>query len=151
MKRLIINADDFGYDEGVVRGIVDLHQAGVISSTSCLTNMPAWPQAAAYLREHPELGAGVHLVFNEGCPVLPAVQVPALVGQSGEFLNDRQIRRSAPRRVLRPDRAVYRRCGPPARPSGQPLCCLIRAPRPFQSDAGDGQEVQPAHPCPLWR
>ena len=83
MKRLIINADDFGYTEGVVRGIIELHEAGLISSTSCMTNMPAWPQATAYLRQHPELGAGVHLVFNAGRPVLPAEQVPALLGQDG--------------------------------------------------------------------
>jgi predicted glycoside hydrolase/deacetylase ChbG (UPF0249 family) len=94
MKRLIINADDFGYTEGVVRGIIELHEAGLISSTSCMTNMPAWPQATAYLRQHPELGAGVHLVFNAGRPVLPAEQVPALLGQDGQFLNDGQILRS---------------------------------------------------------
>ena len=94
MKRLIINADDFGHDEGVVRGIIACHQAGAISSTSCMTNMPAWPQAAAYLREHPELGAGVHLVFNAGQPVLPVAQVRALVGPDGRFLDDGQILRS---------------------------------------------------------
>jgi len=94
MKRLIINADDFGYNEGVVRGIINLKQAGVVTSTSCMTNMPAWPQAAAYLREHNDLGAGVHLVFNEGRPVLPVEQVPALVGEDGQFLNDGQILRS---------------------------------------------------------
>ena len=91
MKRLIINADDFGYDEGVVRGIIDLHRAGAITSTSCMTNMPAWPRAAAYLREHQDLGAGVHLVFNEGRPVLPAARVSALIGEDGQFLNDSQI------------------------------------------------------------
>ena len=94
MKRLIINADDFGYDEGVVRGIIDLDRAGAITSTSCMTNMPAWPQAAAYLREANGLGAGVHLVFNEGRPVLPVERVPALVGADGQFLNDGQILRS---------------------------------------------------------
>jgi predicted glycoside hydrolase/deacetylase ChbG (UPF0249 family) len=91
MKRLIINADDFGHDEGVVRGIIDCHRAGAIWSTSCMTNMPAWPQAAAYLQDHPELGAGVHLVFNAGQPVLPVEQVRALVGPAGRFLDDRQI------------------------------------------------------------
>jgi len=94
VKRLIINADDNGHDEGVARGIIDCHRAGAISSTSCMTNMPAWPQAAAYLREHPELGAGVHLVFNAGQPVLPGAQVQALVGPDGRFLNDGQILRS---------------------------------------------------------
>jgi hypothetical protein len=94
MKRLIINADDSGKSEGVVRGIVELHQAGIVTSTSCMTNLPAWPQAADYIREHAELGAGVHLTFNDGYPVLPREQVPALVGQDGQFLNDGQILRS---------------------------------------------------------
>ncbi len=91
MKILIVNADDMGHDDGVVRGIIDLHQAGVVSSCSCMTNMPAWPEAAAYLRDHPELGAGVHLVFNAGRPVLPPDQVSSLVGDSGHFMNDKQI------------------------------------------------------------
>lgn len=94
MKRLIVNADDFGVDHAVQRGIVELHQAGVVTSTSSMTNMPAWPEAAAYLREHPELGAGAHLVMNDGLPVLPADQVPALVGPDGRFLDDAQILRS---------------------------------------------------------
>jgi predicted glycoside hydrolase/deacetylase ChbG (UPF0249 family) len=94
MKRLIINADDFGYDESVVQGIIDLYEAGLVSSASCMTNMPAWPQAAAYLRAHPELGVGVHLVMNEGYPVLPADQVPALVKSDARFLKDNQILRS---------------------------------------------------------
>ena len=94
MKRLIINADDMGFDNGVVRGIVDLHRGRLITSTSCMTNMPAWPLAAAYLRDHSTLGAGVHLVMNEGYPVLPAARVPALVAADGRFLTDRQILRS---------------------------------------------------------
>ena len=108
MKRLIINADDFGYTEGVVRGIIELHQRGLISSTSCMTNMPAWPEAAAYLRQHPELGAGVHLVFNAGRPVLPAEQVPALLGPDGQFLSDGRIVRSLRRGATVQLRAEFR-------------------------------------------
>ncbi|MDD3828959.1 MAG: ChbG/HpnK family deacetylase [Anaerolineae bacterium] len=94
MKRLIINADDLGYDNGVVRGIIDLHRAGLVSSTSCMTNQPAWPLAAAYLRDHPDLGAGVHLVMNDGFPLLPPERVPALIGADRHFRNDLQILRS---------------------------------------------------------
>jgi predicted glycoside hydrolase/deacetylase ChbG (UPF0249 family) len=94
MKRLIVNADDMGHSNGVVRGIIELHRANLITSTSCMTNMPAWDLAAAYLREHLDLGAGVHLVFNEGHPVLPKKQVPTLVNGAGQFLNDGQILRN---------------------------------------------------------
>jgi predicted glycoside hydrolase/deacetylase ChbG (UPF0249 family) len=108
MKRLIINADDMGYTNGVVRGIIELHRAGLISSTSCMTNMPAWHLAAAYLREHPDLGAGVHLVFNEGYPVLPTRRVQALVGPDGRFLDDHQILRSFRRGTTDQLRAEFR-------------------------------------------
>jgi predicted glycoside hydrolase/deacetylase ChbG (UPF0249 family) len=107
-KRLIINADDMGYYDGVVQGITDLHQAGLISSTSCMTNAPAWPRAAAYLRQHPDLGAGVHLVFNEGRPVLPAERVPALLGDDGRFLDDGKILRSLRPGTTRQLRAEFR-------------------------------------------
>lgn len=108
MKRLIVNADDFGMDEGVVRGIIELHQAGLITSTSCMTNKPAWPQAAAYLRAHPKLGAGVHLTFNDGLPVLPASQVPALLGEGGRFMSDGQILRSFRPGTMAQIRAEFR-------------------------------------------
>ena len=91
MRRLIVNADDFGYTAGVGRAITELHAASLISSMSCMTNMPAWSEAAAYLRQRPDLGAGVHLVFNEGPPVLPPEEVPALLDGGGRFLADRQI------------------------------------------------------------
>jgi predicted glycoside hydrolase/deacetylase ChbG (UPF0249 family) len=91
MKKLIINADDFGLNEEVMQAICELYDSGLISSSSCMTNMPAWPQAAAYLRQHPDFAAGVHLVFNDGYPVLPGQQVPALLGEDGRFLSDQQI------------------------------------------------------------
>jgi predicted glycoside hydrolase/deacetylase ChbG (UPF0249 family) len=91
MKRLIINADDFGTDTGVVKAICELYEMGLVSSTSCMTNKPAWPEAAEYLKKNPEFGAGVHLVFNDGYPVLPAQLVPSLLGEGGQFLSDREI------------------------------------------------------------
>jgi predicted glycoside hydrolase/deacetylase ChbG (UPF0249 family) len=107
VRRIIVNADDFGYNADVVRGIVKLHQAGVVSSVSCMTNMPAWPQAAAYLREQPGLGAGVHLVFSEGYPLLPSEQVPALVGKDGQFLNNNRILTSLRRGMKNQLRAEF--------------------------------------------
>jgi predicted glycoside hydrolase/deacetylase ChbG (UPF0249 family) len=84
-KRLIVNADDFGYAEGSVPAIIVLYEAGVVTSTTVLVNQPHWPEAAAYLRDHPGLGAGVHLVMNEGRPILPAEQVRSLVDDRGQF------------------------------------------------------------------
>jgi len=91
MRTLIINGDDFGYSTGVNRAIIQCHEAGVLTSTTALVNMLAWPEAAAYLREHPNLGVGVHLVFNDGRPVLTPEQVPTLVDDAGYFLADEAL------------------------------------------------------------
>jgi predicted glycoside hydrolase/deacetylase ChbG (UPF0249 family) len=84
-RRLIINADDFGYAEGSVPATIRVREAGVVTSVTALVNQPYWPEAADYLRHHPGLGAGVHLVMNEGEPILPAEQVGSLVDREGRF------------------------------------------------------------------
>ena len=84
-RRLIINADDLGYPHGTVQSTMALHVAGIVTSTSALTNQPCWPEGAAYLRTHPDLGAGVHLVMNAGSPILPPLEVPSLVDNEGHF------------------------------------------------------------------
>ena len=84
-KRIIINADDLGHPDGTVEATIALHQAGVVTSTTVMVNQPHWPEAAPYLRDHPELGAGVHLVMNDGCPLLSPEQVPSLVDAGGCF------------------------------------------------------------------
>lgn len=84
-RYLIVNADDLGCPEGSVDAIAELFALGVVSSTSAMTNKPDWPRAAALLREHPDWCAGVHLVMNDGQPVLPPERVPTLVDRTGHF------------------------------------------------------------------
>lgn len=38
--KLIINADDFGLSKGINKGIIEAYQAGLISSTTIMINMP---------------------------------------------------------------------------------------------------------------
>jgi len=84
-RYLIINADDLGHPTGTVEATAALFEIGVVTSTSAMTNMHDWPQAAAILQEHPEWDAGVHLVMNDGRPVLPPQKVPTLVDRQGRF------------------------------------------------------------------
>lgn len=85
MRRLIVNADDFGLTEGVTRGIVEGHQSGVISSTCLLANMPAATFATSLARTVPRLGVGLHLNLTCFRPVLPPEEVPSLVNENGWF------------------------------------------------------------------
>ncbi|MBC7671228.1 MAG: ChbG/HpnK family deacetylase, partial [Polaromonas sp.] len=50
-RLLVINADDFGFAPGVNRGIVEVHEAGTLSSASMMVNTPAFADAAALARE----------------------------------------------------------------------------------------------------
>lgn len=85
MKRLIVNADDFGLTEGVNRGILDCHQRGAVTSTTLLVNGDAAQAAAAAAAAHPRLGVGLHLNLTSGKPVLAAGKVPSLIDDEGFF------------------------------------------------------------------
>ena len=65
MRRLIINADDFGLTPGINRGIVTCHDAGVVTSTSLMVRWPAAAEAAALARLRPSLSVGLHIDLCE--------------------------------------------------------------------------------------
>lgn len=85
MKRLIINADDFGLTEGVNRGILECYRQGTVKSTTLLVTGEAAGAAAELSNGFPELGVGLHVNLTAGAPVLPAGKIPTLVGADGLF------------------------------------------------------------------
>ncbi len=82
--RLILNADDFGLTPGINRAIVELHRAGVITSTTLMATGSAFEDAVALARENPMLGIGCHLVFVDGMPLSHAESIPSLLGADGK-------------------------------------------------------------------
>ena len=87
MKRLIVNADDFGLTSGVNRAIVELHQAGVLTSTTLMANAAATEEAIDLALANPTLGIGCHIVLVDGRPVLsPRHGIPNLADPvTGQF------------------------------------------------------------------
>ena len=87
MGRLILNADDFGLTAGVNRAILELHRAGVLTSTSLMSRAAATDEAIEMARATPSLGVGCHVVLVDGEPVLsPTRDVPNLADpNSGRF------------------------------------------------------------------
>jgi chitin disaccharide deacetylase len=78
VKRLIINADDFGLTAGVNRAIVEAHQRGVVSSASMMANSAELDQAIGLARDLPQLSIGCHIDLIQLAPVLPPAQLPTL-------------------------------------------------------------------------
>jgi predicted glycoside hydrolase/deacetylase ChbG (UPF0249 family) len=85
VKRLIVNADDFGLTENVNRGILDAHREGIVTSTTLLANGMAFDAAAAASKRFHLLGIGVHLNLTEGVPVAEASHIPTLVDRGGRL------------------------------------------------------------------
>jgi len=85
LKRLIVNADDYGRTPGITDGILQAHREGIVTSTTAMINMPYVEEALRLADEYPELGVGIHLVFTAGRPVLPPEKVPSLVDAEGRF------------------------------------------------------------------
>lgn len=65
MRYLIVNGDDFGASRGINRGIVELHERGVLTSTSMMIAMPAAADAARLARHAPGLGIGLHVALTD--------------------------------------------------------------------------------------
>jgi chitin disaccharide deacetylase len=82
MPRLIVNADDFGQTRGINRAIIELHQAGFLTSATLMARAGATNQAIEIARATPSLSVGCHVVLTDGEPVLPSHQIPSLVDRS---------------------------------------------------------------------
>jgi hopanoid biosynthesis associated protein HpnK len=85
MKKLIVNADDFGLTEGVNRGIIDGHRSGTITSTTLMANGMAFDSAVAASSTVPRLGVGVHLNLTQGRPASFPSKVSSIVTSEGSF------------------------------------------------------------------
>lgn len=78
--RLILNADDFGYDPAVTRGIEAAMREGVVSSTTMIVNSPHSEAAA---RQASGLAVGLHLNLVR----FAAVSAPGRELREGEALD----------------------------------------------------------------
>ncbi len=87
MKRLIVNADDFGLSREVNAGIMRARRDGILRSASLMVAEPAARAAAELARDNPELDVGLHAVVCRGRSMLDASRLGAAVRGSGEFIN----------------------------------------------------------------
>jgi predicted glycoside hydrolase/deacetylase ChbG (UPF0249 family) len=87
VRRLIVNADDFGMTSGINRGIAEAQQHGIVTSATLMANSQAFEEAATLARslagDKAHFSVGCHVVLLDGQPVLPADRVASLL-QPGE-------------------------------------------------------------------
>jgi hopanoid biosynthesis associated protein HpnK len=83
VRRLIINADDFGLTPGVNRAIAEAGRSGGITSATIMANAAAFSEAVAVAKSTRQLGTGCHVVMIDGEPV--AGDLPSLTNGTGRF------------------------------------------------------------------
>ena len=79
-RRLIVNADDLGYDPAVSEGIVLAMRSGVVTSSTLMVNLPHSAHGAALARGLP---VGLHLNLSRGSPL--SARFPESFLRSGAF------------------------------------------------------------------
>ncbi|MGH9617961.1 MAG: ChbG/HpnK family deacetylase [Acidobacteriaceae bacterium] len=92
MRRLIVNADDFGLTRGINRAVLDLHRLGALHSTTLMASAPRFAEAAEISRQQTSLGVGCHIVLVDGTPVANPTAIPSLLGSKKRLDGARQFR-----------------------------------------------------------
>ncbi|WP_407399961.1 ChbG/HpnK family deacetylase [Anaerovibrio sp.] len=88
MKRLIVNADDFGRHELINKAVEQAVEKGILRSATLMPGAKAFDSAVEIGKRHPELGVGIHFTLVNGFPVLPPGAIPSLVTDDGVFVDD---------------------------------------------------------------
>lgn len=89
MRRLIINADDFGLTAGVNRAILEAHEHGVVTSTTLMANSLAFEEAVQLAQSRLSLSTGCHVVLLDGKPLIDPGRLPSLVdGKDGNSFRE---------------------------------------------------------------
>lgn len=103
-RRLIVNADGFGFAFALNKAIFETLKAGVVRSVSITPNFEAAKEAKRLSEEFPHVSTGIHFNLAVGRPVLPKEKVPSLVDDEGNFLDQKFVS------ALRSGRISKREC-----------------------------------------
>lgn len=83
--QLLVTCDDCGLSEGINLTAARLHEQGLVTCASLMTNFPAVSHALDLFRQHPALELGVHLNLSDGFPVSPLEPNTELIRADGQF------------------------------------------------------------------
>ena len=79
MKKIIINADDFGLNTSVNHAIIESFEKGLINSTTIMANMPGFDEAIDLAHKHNIINkTGIHLTLTEGEPLTTNILISGL-------------------------------------------------------------------------
>jgi len=83
LKKLIVNADDYGMTEANTISTILCHIDGILTSTTMMVNMPFAEYGAKLAKDYPTLGIGIHLVLTMGRPLVEGAK--SYTDENGDF------------------------------------------------------------------
>ena len=90
MKKLIINADDFGISHAVNKAVLNCFLYGSLDSATLMVNMPCVEEAVEMSLKN-QLSVGLHFNLTLGKPVSEVCNVESLVNKDGDFYSRRDF------------------------------------------------------------
>jgi hopanoid biosynthesis associated protein HpnK len=87
VRRLIVNADDFGGSASINQAVIHAHREGILTTASLMVNEPGLNEAVQLAKANSTLGVGLHLTLLMGHAALPHAQIPGLANTRGELSN----------------------------------------------------------------
>ena len=114
MRKLIVNADDFGMTRGINRAIAEAHDAGIVTSTTLMAGSEAFDDAVEAAARCPNLRVGCHVVLVEGHPLADTTQISSLLDPAGANNGTRptfrsslaNFARAATRGLIKPEHVI---------------------------------------------
>ncbi len=94
--RVILHADDFGFDKDTLDATIECFENGSLTSATIMPTCEAADEAMKYAKAHPEYSFGVHQTYVDGLkPASNPKDIPSLTDKNGAFLESNIVRKRA--------------------------------------------------------
>lgn len=93
--KVILHADDFGYDLDTTIATIELFECGALTSASIMATMPNVNMAIDYALKHTEFSFGIHLTFVDGLKPASKKEHSSLLDEKGLFYPSNDVRKKA--------------------------------------------------------
>ncbi len=91
--KIILHADDFGFDENSTRCTIDCFEKYALSSASIMAKMPATKYAIDFAKANKEHSFGIHLTYVDGlAPMAEIEKISSLLSSDQVFKPSNHIR-----------------------------------------------------------
>ena len=94
--RVILHADDFGFDKDTTEATIECFERGSLTSATIMPTCKAADIAIDYAKKHSEYSFGVHQTYVDGLkPACDATEISSLTDEYGLFEESNIVRKKA--------------------------------------------------------